>query len=509
MAPNGQAKQHPEGACCGVVEEAREKSAARRAKPQPWIVRKLAIGITIALIAYAFYVYVGRFCVPMIRRDAGALGSRGTGIGFLVVFCILGLMMLWAYEKVVLTSPGYAKDYVQKSPAPIIQNALPTWWDTESEADLAAARYQASHPPPPPPQAPPPAHIEPKSEPQRSHSRRPSGPGTDGERKGSTNSRRKASQNGHASSPKDENAGITDAIPPVAAARAKATADRGPAARPERPEHARSPSNPHSQPQPQSNGQAQPQPLPGTAGEPKPMMYTRKPPTTPILLPEYRYCHKDGFLKPMRAHHCRACGTCVLKYDHHCPWIGQCVGARNHRFFLIFVFWAFWFCAWTFATLIGLNAHAASSRPSFEIDGQHVAIMVLSGLFVIFTVALLATHVDLICSGQSTVESLSVRRMREREDRVLKRLHAWWDVKSRRKTRKEWDEEWGRVGKEGHPWWLGSARRNWEATMGDRVWMWFLPIGKSPDDGLNYQLNPRFDSEGRWRPRREWPRELQ
>ncbi|KAI0369328.1 zf-DHHC-domain-containing protein [Pilatotrama ljubarskyi] len=505
MAPNGTAKQQPEGKCCGVVQEAREKSAARREKPQPWIVRKLTIFITIGILVYAFYVYIARFCVPMIRRDPAALGGRGMGIGFLVVFCILGLMTIWSYEKVVLTSPGYAKHYVQKSPPPVIKNALPTWWDTESEAELAAARYQASQPPPPP------AQSEPKTDPSRSHSQGQSEPRPHGERKGSTNSRRKASQNGQPSSPRDENAGITDALPPVANARAKATAEKGPAARPERPEHPRSPSNPESAPQPIPNGHAgsQPEPLPGTVGEPKPMMYTRKPPTTPILLPEYRYCHKDGFLKPMRAHHCRACGTCVLKYDHHCPWIGQCVGARNHRFFLIFVFWALWFGAWVFGTLVGLNARAASRRPSFDIDGQHVGIMVLAGIFVIFTVALLATHIDLMCAAQSTVESLSVRRMREREDRVLKRLHPWWDVRGKRKTRKEWDAEWGRVGKEGNPWWLGSARRNWEATMGDKAWMWFLPIGKSPDDGLSYELNPRFDSEGRWRPRREWPRELQ
>lgn len=41
----------------------------------------------------------------------------------------------------------------------------------------------------------------------------------------------------------------------------------------------------------------------------QPMMFTRKPPPTPALLPEYRYCYKDGFVKPTRAHHCRACGT--------------------------------------------------------------------------------------------------------------------------------------------------------------------------------------------------------
>lgn len=49
------------------------------------------------------------------------------------------------------------------------------------------------------------------------------------------------------------------------------------------------------------------------------MNVDRKPPLTPVLLPQYRYCEKDELVKPYRAHHCRLCGTCVLKYDHHCP----------------------------------------------------------------------------------------------------------------------------------------------------------------------------------------------
>ena len=53
----------------GIVEEAMEKREARRNKPQPWIMRKLAVFMTIGIIAYAWYVYVGQLCVPMIRRD--------------------------------------------------------------------------------------------------------------------------------------------------------------------------------------------------------------------------------------------------------------------------------------------------------------------------------------------------------------------------------------------------------------------------------------------------------
>ena len=79
MAPNGTGTSQPESKCCGVVEEAREKRAARRQKAQPWIIRKFAIFMTIGLTSYAFYVYIGRLCVPMIRRDSGALGGRGMG----------------------------------------------------------------------------------------------------------------------------------------------------------------------------------------------------------------------------------------------------------------------------------------------------------------------------------------------------------------------------------------------------------------------------------------------
>lgn len=40
----------------------------------------------------------------------------------------------------------------------------------------------------------------------------------------------------------------------------------------------------------------------------------RRPSTTPTLHPAYRYCHRDGLLKPYRTHHCRNCGTvsCLL-----------------------------------------------------------------------------------------------------------------------------------------------------------------------------------------------------
>ena len=42
---------------------------------------------------------------------------------------------------------------------------------------------------------------------------------------------------------------------------------------------------------------------------PPPPVFSRRPTTTPVLLPEYRYCSRCQIVKPSRAHHCRACGT--------------------------------------------------------------------------------------------------------------------------------------------------------------------------------------------------------
>ena len=68
-----------EARCANLNTEILEKRRERRSKPQPWILLKFAILLNLGIIGFASYVYVGRFCVPMLIRKPGAMGDRVFG----------------------------------------------------------------------------------------------------------------------------------------------------------------------------------------------------------------------------------------------------------------------------------------------------------------------------------------------------------------------------------------------------------------------------------------------
>lgn len=528
------------------VQQEQRAKRANRTKPPPWIARKLAVFIVIGLIIFATYVYVGRACVPLIRQDPGAVGGgRAVGISFMAIYWVLWVMCVWTYGKIITTPPGFARDYVKPSPPPNAETVAgpryesqasgPRQWDAHSATNTSIDPYQydLEHAERHDVQAPDLGSLDTHEPVSRTTSRtgvaneprvQPQPTNADQEKtqpKSETSVTVEAhhdqsdvapspSQPGYpppssataAHDPADEVTEL-DVFPSIGSTHAKTKMSRETDATAV--QSSTLGSNTRQLPPFRGFGELKPKPPPPPTDLP-PLANTRQPPRHAMLAEDYRYCSREGFVKPIRAHHCRVCATCVLNFDHHCPWIGHCVGARNRKFFVNFVYWGFVYCAWICFTLIALNAQA--SHVNKDVDIPQLVVIVLTGLFALFTLGLGVTHTYLIMLNLTTVEDYGIKSMQERESYTLSQMFPWWNLKAKKRTRRAWDEEWGGLKTEGNIWWLGSWRTNWEQVMGKNPWGWIFPIGHSEADGLSYPINPRFTPDGRWRRRTEWPAEL-
>jgi len=160
------------------------------------------------------------------------------------------------------------------------------------------------------------------------------------------------------------------------------------------------------------------------------------------------------------------------------------------------VFWVCLFCAWTFSTLLGFVLLPINRG---DLDVPKIVIIVLyvkqsttkldrwklisvplrSGFFGLFTFIMLATHIRLILLNMTTVERMRIQDMKEHESAMLADMYSMCAFAKKRRTRAEWDEEWGRPMIEGNIWWLGSGRKNWESVMGQSIWSWFREFHSS------------------------------
>ncbi|KAG6899623.1 hypothetical protein C0993_008565 [Termitomyces sp. T159_Od127] len=252
----------------------------------------------------------------------------------------------------------------------------------------------------------------------------------------------------------------------------------------------------------------------------------RRPPATPILRPEHRYCAIDRIVKPYRTHHCRNCGT--VRWGPRFGIVADgffILALTNVKFFINFIQAASVYTIYICVTLLVFVVLRATSADR-HIDPQRIVIVAMyvgvacisapltyprSGLFAVFTTVMQCSHFRLIWHGQTTVESMGAHRMRRREKQAMNDVIGYWAIlcgfpelasvhvtyslssisAKRRKTR-SYDEEWGRITHEGNIWWLGSGSKGWVDVMGRDVCGWFF---------VGHEVLPRQPGQGRltWR----------
>lgn len=181
-----------------------------------------------------------------------------------------------------------------------------------------------------------------------------------------------------------------------------------------------------------------------------------------------RYCRKCSHYKPPRCHHCSICGRCVLKMDHHCVWIVNCVGARNYKFFLLFIFYTF------LETMLDTLVLLPHFIAFFDNIGQHsdsaiylattFLAFVLNVAFALSLLGFLILHANLLASNTTTIEA------------------------HEKKHTPRWRYDLG-------------VQENFRQVFGSSKLYWFLPVYADEDmrrmpvlQGLDYPVRP--DSEG-------------
>ncbi|KIY50472.1 hypothetical protein FISHEDRAFT_64693 [Fistulina hepatica ATCC 64428] len=140
-------------------------------------------------------------------------------------------------------------------------------------------------------------------------------------------------------------------------------------------------------------------------------------------------CRKCGRSRPeKRAHHCRVCDICVLKYDHHCPVrINQCVGLYNERHFVMFMAYlvvcasSFCYLAWEpMSSTFGFanETPKAEFRSTFVPPTMLVMMFILSAVMAFCVLVMLLFQLHGVVCGETSVETQDFEVYRKNEEFV-------------------------------------------------------------------------------------------
>ncbi|KAJ8603598.1 hypothetical protein CTAYLR_004852 [Chrysophaeum taylorii] len=118
------------------------------------------------------------------------------------------------------------------------------------------------------------------------------------------------------------------------------------------------------------------------------------------------WCHRCGSYKPPRAHHDSVTGRCIIKLDHYCPWTNNAIGVRNHKFFLLFIWYVFLMCAHALLVVCGLAVDALNNHPEQTPGVAACAVAVFAVLFGLFTACMLCDQWTVLSTNVAKIDRL-------------------------------------------------------------------------------------------------------
>ena len=154
--------------------------------------------------------------------------------------------------------------------------------------------------------------------------------------------------------------------------------------------------------------------------------------------------------------------------------------AQALQFFINLLVWVMVFTVYILALTISFLVESSTN------DGEIVALIAVcvnhiqtplmyrrSALFFLFSALMLSSHLYLILTGKSTVESFAGSDQRRREADVLQREYGYlFHNLEKQKVRRRWKEEWGGLGVDAR-WRFGTKRQLWQQEMG-RDWIGWI-----------------------------------
>lgn len=121
---------------------------------------------------------------------------------------------------------------------------------------------------------------------------------------------------------------------------------------------------------------------------------------------DYVYCTICYNDQPLRAKHCKQCGTCIATFDHHCPFIDNCIGEKNKLMFFWFIFFQCLECILTCALLITSIQQESDWSEFWKLNYKYIITAFFPFLLGILLAFLWSYHLYLACKGLTTFELL-------------------------------------------------------------------------------------------------------